>query len=398
MPLMDEEPPITFPRGVARRRPPRCGSGSVRVAPVVGAHVHRDRERRRHLDQRPEIGAAIFEHEHAVLAVLGQAVGERAAGRAGADDDVVGLKHRTAPQGFADSALDECVAPSGSGLPSASERRIHSPSISAAAVSAISAARSRVGEAAQRMEEVALQPARIDAQQPPRLRIVLRLHIEGEPGGDDGGAELLGGEVAADDRGEALARRRRLGEARLDLLAELGEEMPHRGEQQLVLAAEIMVRERRRDAGAPGDLAHRHLRPCRGRGWRRSRPRSAPCGAPAPFQFVASNSSSAFEPNDYRFLIDRSIKIRLAQRSPIDVSIDVRISAARIGARGQLETFSGRFRNAGFHEGMRGCRGAGRCVGRRRPRQRRRRAASRCASPTSAGPTSPPRPPLPRQC
>ena len=73
------------------------------------------------------------------------------------------------------------------------------------------------------------------------------------------GRNWSGGEIAADHGGEALARRLRLGEPRLDLVAELGEEMPHRGEQELVLAAEIMVGERRRDAGAPGDLAHRHL-------------------------------------------------------------------------------------------------------------------------------------------
>ena len=57
----------------------------------------------------------------------------------------------------------------------------------------------------------------------------------------------------------ALLRRVRLGEPRLDLVAELGEEVAHGGEQELVLAAEIMMRQRRRDAGAAGDLAHRHL-------------------------------------------------------------------------------------------------------------------------------------------
>jgi hypothetical protein len=30
MPLMEEEPPITLPRGVASRRPPSAGSGSLR--------------------------------------------------------------------------------------------------------------------------------------------------------------------------------------------------------------------------------------------------------------------------------------------------------------------------------------------------------------------------------
>ena len=73
---------------------------------------------------------------------------------------------------------------------SASERRIQSPSISAAAVSAI---RDRVlarGELAERMQEIAFQAPAIDAQKPPRFRVVLRLHVEGEPGGDHGGAKL----------------------------------------------------------------------------------------------------------------------------------------------------------------------------------------------------------------
>ena len=29
MPLIDDDPPSTFPRGVASTRPPRCGSGSL---------------------------------------------------------------------------------------------------------------------------------------------------------------------------------------------------------------------------------------------------------------------------------------------------------------------------------------------------------------------------------
>ncbi len=28
MPFTEDEPPTTLPRGVTRRRPPRCGSGS----------------------------------------------------------------------------------------------------------------------------------------------------------------------------------------------------------------------------------------------------------------------------------------------------------------------------------------------------------------------------------
>ena len=41
--------------------------------------------------------------------------------------------------------------------------------------------------------------------------------------------------------------------------AELGEEVPHGGEDEVVLAAEIVVGEGGRDAGAAGDLRHGHL-------------------------------------------------------------------------------------------------------------------------------------------
>ena len=40
---------------------------------------------------------------------------------------------------------------------------------------------------------------------------------------------------------------------------ELGKDVPHRREQQFVLGAEIMVRQRRRHAGAAGYLRHGHV-------------------------------------------------------------------------------------------------------------------------------------------
>ena len=41
--------------------------------------------------------------------------------------------------------------------------------------------------------------------------------------------------------------------------AELGEEMPHGREDQVVLGAEVVVGERRGHAGARGDLRYRHV-------------------------------------------------------------------------------------------------------------------------------------------
>ena len=65
--------------------------------PVVALHVHRDRQRGRHLDEDAAVAAAGLEHEDAARRVLGEAVGEHAAGRPGADDYVVELFHMPDP-------------------------------------------------------------------------------------------------------------------------------------------------------------------------------------------------------------------------------------------------------------------------------------------------------------
>ena len=65
----------------------RLGFGCV--LPIVLRHVHRDRQRAGHLDQHGFVGSAVFQQQHRVRAVLGQAVGQHAPGGAGADDDVV---------------------------------------------------------------------------------------------------------------------------------------------------------------------------------------------------------------------------------------------------------------------------------------------------------------------
>ncbi len=66
----------------------RLGLGAV--APVVACHVHRIAERRRHLDERPPVAAAVFQHQHRV-ARLAQPVGEGRSGGAGAHDDEIRL-------------------------------------------------------------------------------------------------------------------------------------------------------------------------------------------------------------------------------------------------------------------------------------------------------------------
>ena len=80
----------------ARRRQHAAAEMRLRLAgkaPVVEAHVERDRQRRRHLDQRPDIGAAKLDDDDRMLAVFRQPVGHGRAGRAGADDDEIRFKH-----------------------------------------------------------------------------------------------------------------------------------------------------------------------------------------------------------------------------------------------------------------------------------------------------------------
>src|SRR6202007_729656 len=59
------------------------------IAPVIARHVHRNRERARHVDEDRAIGTAVPEQEHLEAPVLAQARGRPAAGGAGADDHIV---------------------------------------------------------------------------------------------------------------------------------------------------------------------------------------------------------------------------------------------------------------------------------------------------------------------
>ena len=59
------------------------------MEPVVARHVHRNRERRGHLDEHRPIRAAVLEQQHGAAAVGAQPIGQHAAGRARADDHVI---------------------------------------------------------------------------------------------------------------------------------------------------------------------------------------------------------------------------------------------------------------------------------------------------------------------
>ena len=71
--------------------------------------------------------------------------------------------------------------------------------------------------------------------------------------------ELLGAEAPLDDGGQPRPRTLGPAQAGDDAGAELGEEVAHRREDEVVLGAEVVVRERRGDAGARGDLRDRDV-------------------------------------------------------------------------------------------------------------------------------------------
>jgi len=80
----------------ARRGQPSSAQMRLRLGgktPIVFRHVHRDRQRGRHLNQHRAIRAAELQQQHAGLAVLGQPVRQYAARRAGADYDIVEIIH-----------------------------------------------------------------------------------------------------------------------------------------------------------------------------------------------------------------------------------------------------------------------------------------------------------------
>ena len=91
MPLIEDEPPITLPRVALRCAPvhrARLGLGRNTSSPCAAAQdVAAPGER----DVQPEIAvpAARLEHQHADRRILARSGGQRAAGRAGADDDVI---------------------------------------------------------------------------------------------------------------------------------------------------------------------------------------------------------------------------------------------------------------------------------------------------------------------
>ena len=67
----------------------RLGLGVIE--PVVLRHVHRNGERRGHLDVNRAVGAAILEQEHAVPPIRAQPIRQYAARRTRSDDDIVEL-------------------------------------------------------------------------------------------------------------------------------------------------------------------------------------------------------------------------------------------------------------------------------------------------------------------
>ena len=71
---------------------PQMRFGLRLVAPVIHLHVHRVAERRRHLNERPRVRPAVFNHDHAPPR-RGQPVGHRAARAACSDNYKFRLHH-----------------------------------------------------------------------------------------------------------------------------------------------------------------------------------------------------------------------------------------------------------------------------------------------------------------
>ncbi len=100
---------------------------------------------------------------------------------------------------------------------------------------------------AQIEDEIAVQPIGVNAQQSRGFGRILRLNIEGEPRRHDVTIELLRHETCSYDSLNPLLRRFGLRNAVASAGAEFAKNMPHRGEQDLVLGAEIMMCQSGRD-------------------------------------------------------------------------------------------------------------------------------------------------------
>ena len=102
-----------------------------------------------------------------------------------------------------------------------------------------------------------MEPPRIDPQQPAQRRSTSaprhrrRARRRSSPAGTGRPEKLTAITAETRSRGVAAARQRAHRVA-----AEIGEQMPHRRLQQLLLGAEIMMRQRRGHAGAAGDVGH----------------------------------------------------------------------------------------------------------------------------------------------
>ena len=94
MALIDELPPITLPRVVdAAPGQPRVGLGGE--APVGAGIGDRVEVAHRHLDPEPVVVAAGLDHQHPVVGVGAETIGQQAARAARAHDDEVELGDRT---------------------------------------------------------------------------------------------------------------------------------------------------------------------------------------------------------------------------------------------------------------------------------------------------------------
>src|SRR5713101_7109306 len=88
MALIEEEPPITLPRGHSTWRPSIVASGSAKYFQSCLRRSNNPAPGERDVNQGITIPTAGLQQQHARVAIGAEAVGQCAAGRSGTHDDV----------------------------------------------------------------------------------------------------------------------------------------------------------------------------------------------------------------------------------------------------------------------------------------------------------------------
>ena len=116
------------------------------------------------------------------------------------------------------------------------------------------------GEGTEGMAQVRTQPRHVNAVQPSCLARRQGKHVKIQPGRHRMRLEIRGRKAARDDGLQPLHRCVRRVKPFHNILAVFPQDMAHRGQQDLILAAEIMMRQPAGHARTPGNLRHGHVK------------------------------------------------------------------------------------------------------------------------------------------